>query len=418
MPVSKNILIICYGFPPFPGVGGRRWAKFAKCFIKVGHKVNVIAAKNPYSKISEWQEDIKACELTYLPLKYPSSLILFPQTFLGRIRYKLDLEWMKLKSKGNYYDRTVLWEKQLIEAATEIVQKKNISTVVVSGAPFSLFSHVAQLRVKFPSLHLIADVRDPWTTNRTAYAFETLSAKRLQHEITMERTVFNQYDCVTTVSDSITNYFKELYISTKDKFITVPNGYDSSETVVDANTNIVLNKSRLNFVFTGSYYDQAIYLFDLLITAVKKNIQLNPKNEFHFHFFGSGMKPLQAKVKLEKLEAYFTFGQLDTIAKVNSVIAQADYCTLFLTDDINYSLSTKFCEYIKFKKPIVVFAKDGYTGTFVEKNKLGYFVQNEHMFSQLQDIICQPNKFIFPNDFDIEQFSVERLALEYAKLLK
>jgi hypothetical protein len=45
---EKTILIICYGFPPFPGIGGRRWAKFSKYLSSYGFNINVIASKNPF----------------------------------------------------------------------------------------------------------------------------------------------------------------------------------------------------------------------------------------------------------------------------------------------------------------------------------------------------------------------------------
>ena len=51
---------------------------------------------------------------------------------------------------------------------------------------------------------------------------------------------------------------------------------------------------------------------------------------------------------------------------------EASYALLFLTDDINYSISTKFCEYILHELPVIVFGKFGYTMQFVEENSLGW----------------------------------------------
>ena len=53
-------------------------------------------------------------------------------------------------------------------------------------------------------------------------------------------------------------------------------------------------------------------------------------------------------------------GHVDS-SEINNVIMNSNACLLFLSDDINFSFNTKFCEYIARKKPILIFSNNGPT---------------------------------------------------------
>lgn len=406
MPPKQNILIVCYAFPPFPGVGGRRWAKFTKYLLRNGHKVHVIAAKSPFAKKSEWLSDTKGADVTLLPLKYPRTLILFPTSLIGRVRYKFDLQCVKLRTRGNYYDKAVFWRNQLQEACRKIIHKEGVNTVIVSGAPFSLFTHLHPLKNEFPGVKFIADIRDPWTDNATSYAFDKISPSRLEFERREERTVFNHFDKVLLVNDHLFEYFRKLYNSSDSKFMVLPNGYDHEETEQKTDKNLTLGRDTINLAFTGTFYGNALYLFKALLNALH-NDELN---KLRFYFFGGGTEPLK-KLVPEKFSERFVFGYYDDIRFVNSLIEGCDLTMLFLTDDINYSLSTKFCEYIKFKKRVVVFSKPGFTADFVVRNKIGYHIRESDMLNDMLSLVREHNKEPgFPESFNVEQFSVKNLT--------
>jgi hypothetical protein len=416
---GKSVLIVCYSYPPYPGVGGRRWAKFSRLLAERGYDVYVVCSENPHSKKSEWLSDARNIHVTTLPLKYPKALILYPGGLSGRIRYRLSLLYVKLFTKRNYYDRTVFWKKQLSKTVRTFINEKNISNIIVSGAPFSLFSHVGMLRREFPHLNLIADLRDPWTNNEMAYAFNTLSPRRLAYEKQCEQTVFNDFDWVTTVNDQMTSYFKKLYPSSKEKFLTVENGFDPAEILQKEDVSLRMSDEKTNLVFTGSFYEKALYLFDNLLAALNKAEKQADLGKFHFYFFGPNVSILRQRVEKAGLSALFSFGNYHEIESVNWLISRADLCMLFLTDDINYSFSTKFCEYIKFRKKILVFSKAGLTGKFVTEHKIGLHVDaglEEELITKLSS--GELKHAPFSTDFDTSVFSIESLVDKYTKLIK
>ena len=106
------ILIVNFTFPPFSGVGGRRWAKFAKYLKKLEVPFHIIASKRLETE-SNWTNDIGSYKehITYIPGGYPLVLTSNPQTVTEKLKYRLALMREKYLSKGNYYDISKYWEK-------------------------------------------------------------------------------------------------------------------------------------------------------------------------------------------------------------------------------------------------------------------------------------------------------------------
>ena len=58
---GEPLLLICLEFPPVRGIGGRRWAKFAKELARRGHPVHVIRSAGHAGQLdSLWATDATA----------------------------------------------------------------------------------------------------------------------------------------------------------------------------------------------------------------------------------------------------------------------------------------------------------------------------------------------------------------------
>ncbi|MCB0793795.1 MAG: hypothetical protein KDB88_03585, partial [Flavobacteriales bacterium] len=86
------VLLIAHTFPPYRGIGGRRWAKFAKAMARKGHPVHVIHSEGPEElKGSLWTTDIEqeGIHLHLLPQRYPTVLFKRPLNSLWeKIAYR------------------------------------------------------------------------------------------------------------------------------------------------------------------------------------------------------------------------------------------------------------------------------------------------------------------------------------------
>ena len=408
---DRSILIVNYGFPPFPGIGGRRWALFAKSLVKSGCNVYAIGARNPFSYQSSWQLSTDQISGYYpLNLNYPSSLITFPPGLIGKIKYKLGLWLVKFKHKGNPYDRTIFWKTPLQSKIRELINQKQINTVIVSVAPFSLLSHVNELVTEYPDVKFVADIRDPWTTNVNAYGYSSLSKSRFDYEVNIEKSCLSNYQLILTVNSTLTDYFHQLYPN--NKCVTLPNGFDDNFSQVSKNT-VKLESDKINIVFSGSFYDNAFYLFKNLIDAISL---IDNKSRVKFYFIGSNLESLIKYVSNSSVKDLFFFGKVESSAEVDLILQQANYAILYLTDDINYSLSTKFCEYIKHSKPILLFSKEGYTSRYIIDNDLGWHVSESNIKQVMNHIINSPAKE-FPKGFDVNQFSISKITSDLIALL-
>ena len=75
---EMNLLVISHYFPPVPGVGGRRWAKFVKYLSrKENVNVYVVSAENTVKHVkSSFEEELKDVDFKHLvlPSNYPKYL--------------------------------------------------------------------------------------------------------------------------------------------------------------------------------------------------------------------------------------------------------------------------------------------------------------------------------------------------------
>lgn len=409
---------MCFGFPPYPGIGGRRWAKFAKYLRHAGNEVLAVAAESPFEKQSEWTADAEDIEVVRIPSGYPAVLQGVPSTFFEKVSYRLALLQVRAKSKGNYYDRGILMGNLLYETCAGLINRKGIEVVIVSGAPFSFFTHLSPLKKQFPRLRMIADLRDPWTSNNTSYGYGSLSDERLNFEKENEKNVFGFYDKVITVSHEMTGYFKKLYPGSEGKFTTIENGYDPAETSINTAIKPEQNPEFINFIFAGSMYPSALRYFRQLTEVVGSPAAQGSFSKFRFYFYGGGMQQLSQMVPASARHQFFFPGH-KPLPEINRAISASDFAMLFLSDDITYSLSTKFCEYIKFRKKIIVFSDGGWTSDYIVNNGIGFAISTNTLPKVLLEIAGHGKAAAeFPAGYDSEYFSIARLTERLEKVVE
>mgnify|MGYP000035104507 FL=1 len=412
--MNKKVLIISYFFPPSNKIGGRRWGKFSKFFIHNNLDVQVLTSKN--NDENGWISDLKYLgnKVDQISFNYPYYLGVNPKSIKEKLMYKISLIWSKLNTKSNFYDKSVHGEKELISKTIHYIEK-GYKNIVVTVAPFHLATHISKIIPNYPDCNFIVDFRDPWIDNKTAYGYYSLTESRRQNERNSEERVVNLFNHVVTVNDSITNQLRGKYFESKAKFHTILNGFDFDD-LVESSTKNHLKDDKIRLIFSGTLYDKAEKYFDHLLNLMTdlKNSNKTFYDKIEIDVYGySNYCSLNSHKNIR-------FNGFVSNEKVNSEIEKAHACLLFLTDDINYSFSTKFCEYIAYEKPIIIFSNNGLTAKFVDENKIGFSLNLstncEYFLSVLFRIKYESDEFY--SFFRRDDFDLRNISKKYLKLFK
>lgn len=410
--MSKAI-VVNFTFPPFPGIGGRRWAKFAKYLHKNGHDIQIIAANKNHQKNSNWKRDIENyfSRITYLPTGYPRILTEIPNTFLQRWEYRFWLLYVKVfNPKGNYFDHSLHFAKY---AGKEIEKwiHEGYNNVIISCGPFKMAADLLKLKSKYPQVKFILDFRDPWANNKTSFGFQTISEQRRNHEFELEKKAIDSADVVLSVSEEMNAYFAKLNPNSTTKFVCLANGYDT-EDFDNAKNHVSAEKNHLQLVFAGTLYEKSQHVFQSFCNALKQLQKSEPEliGGISFSFFGS--VPSWFHQHTSGLENTVKYGGNLNLQDVYAELGKSTACMLFLTDDLTYSRSTKFYEYLAMKKPIAVFSAGGATAAFVKKESLGFECNMNNMESDLRHMIqdLKNNTFAFNTAYNSNAHDVKELV--------
>ena len=410
--MKPSVIIISYTFPPQSGIGGRRWAKFAKYFDRKGYDVSIISSPTTDS-LSHWNSDVTKVQNSVIRVQndYPAILRKVPNSIFEKLKYRAALFLIKQRIKGNYFDHSTLWSKNLIEKLAGIIDKEKRFVIVASGGPFAYMTELLTLKSRFPKLKLIADFRDPWANNETSFGYSELSDSRMQCVLAQQQLVIDGFDAIVSVADPMTSYFSSLKtnVDSQSKFATLRNGFDREDWIESSDS--LLPKNRINIVFTGSLYDKTYHYISNLVSVLKSDsfdfIQL--------HFYGEMNSEM--KVLLHGNPNISVHGSVDR-RLVSNAISEADYCLLVLTKDLTYSFSTKFCEYAMHQKPIFVISEEGICPTYIKENALGLHAlpNTTHIRNSLNKLEKNSKPLVLNQRVERE-FDVSLIAEQYLSLI-
>lgn len=424
--MGNKILLVCYVFPPYPGVGGRRWAKFAKYLAEAGYELEVIAAENPLNEESVWINDIQHPNIHVhrLPGGFPQILLKQPARIFQKIQYRFWQKIFSIYSKGFAFERTLFWRKKMQKKAEELIRNHGIETVIATGPPFLHLQSVVRLKKIFPSLKVLVDLRDPWTDNKSFMGFKDMPADRFAFEKETETEVMQNADAVTTVADHMTETLRAKNPGRESHFFTVTNGYDPAEVKVAAvgPVDSKLKSDKMRFVYTGSLYPSIEYVFIPFADSLVKIRNTNPELylKLSFDFYGSAATEMREIIEERNLNDIVKMKGWVSAAEIGKEIESADACLLFFAADHAFSMNTKLFEYLARKKPVVLFSNPGETPDFLHKNKLGFAISPEKADEELNRIIAMhfDSGLQIDSDFDLSTYSVPAISHQLIRIIE
>jgi hypothetical protein len=412
---TREVLLINFDFPPNEGIGGRRWAKLAKALAHSGVTVHVVKA-DPISGThpSAWTHDSMHPNIRVhsIPRAYPTAFS-HPQSSLqGKLLYQFYKKKIELTTPGTIYDQSIHWNKFMTPQCLSILAQHDIGAIIATGAPWNLLTYTAALKQLHPHIPILVDYRDPWL-NAVNYGMPGLSKKRMAAEIAKQKFVFENCDIVTTPYPYLTEQLKawcDENVTHQPAFETLPHFFDESDFKdyeIDREDN-----HEVRIIYAGDIYASSEPNWMHLTERINQLIPM--------------LETLGKQVVIDVYTAATppSFVAQCAFIRVHKPIGRAvfekiglsDICLLVLSDKKKDELTTKFYEYLRCRKPMLVVAPKGEVAKFVQVNKLGlhYDNSNEELLSLLNGDF-EKNKF--DSTFELDTYELSMRCEQLKKLL-
>jgi hypothetical protein len=389
--LKLKTLFICFYFPPFNRVGGRRWAKHLKYLSKTDCDFYVLTGG--FDSTSPWDNDIKNFEdkIFRIPVKiyYPYFKKNIPKTIFQKLKWKSSFYYNKFLEKtysGNFWDDSRGYERKFYLKAKEIIINKKITNVILSVGPYSYSQIIPKLKNDFPYITFILDYRDPWNDVR-------LKEKNLA-EVEKEKKVIKYVDKLITVNQELVNSFSKQF--------NVPCLLLNHAVDLEDFQNIISKKenTELTFIYGGSLYNGLENYLKQLISLLNNIHSKGLKIKLKIYASQSGYESMINDCKFDTelrnflpLKDYFI------------ELTNADYILQFRPDWSPNGISSKFYELLFFKKPIIYFGPNGDIKSFLEVNNLGFHYSEESLGFIENGIICNSLANKINLNYNINQHS-------------
>jgi glycosyltransferase involved in cell wall biosynthesis len=376
---TDKILIISYVFPPHPGIGGRRWAKFAKYLTRKGKDVYVVCASNPEPHVSAWMNDVENNSSIHLfPVKsfYPKVLSRKPRNLIQKLLYKFWQYYTFIQFRGYHYDRSVFSGKRFIEEADKLIKAEQIKNIIVTGAPFRLTWFVTQARQKWPGVNITVDFRDPWTWEPGG-DYQKLGEKELNYEKHLESDVILNADFISVPTLHMLKYLKTAYPEQESKFFMLPHAWDEDEIIIEKKVTAKVHR----LVLFGTLYKDIEHEMRALAKALKAvNGEIildifSDSHKYKYIFKEEGAGNFVNYYPTQPSRDLFTYMKFYFAAVIINNDSDKDH------------ISTKFIELAASSTPVIYIASNGRAAEFVIRKNLGWHLKTseiEPFFNQLR----------------------------------
>lgn len=413
--MKKKILIISYTFPPNDGIGGRRWAKFAKYLFRKGVDIRVISTELNAKVNGLWSNDIVELKddnrINYISSNFPSVLNSYPNTLIGKLRYRFSLFYLRKTIKGNYYDRTSFWKRTLLKEVKTLIGKDYL-IIIATGAPFHYLNDLMELKKINPDLKIIVDLRDPWVWGKN-YGIDTLDNKQLAEEIKIQDNVIVNSSFITVPVIKMQSDLREFYPEYFEKIHVLEHGYDQDD-MPEKLINCKPNNKKLKLIYTGSVYDNLELHFALLNDALSS---IN-ESALSISFYTNADSNNKKYFALPNIKRFSNVFLPVTPRMAMHKINEADYFLALYPDKFKDHVSTKFPEIVKLRTPIIYIGKKGGISDFILTHKLGIHIEVHEIQEKLIPIFNGEQFIPYNPTIEVESLSIEKITNNLIRMIE
>jgi len=421
----KKLLIACYYYPPYPGIGGRRTAKFASELARQGYQLYVVGAKNPFAKASIWTEESRHPNISYHPIdsKYPEILLapddreLRKTSLWDRIRYRWATFYYRQIQPLRIFDGSFRMEEPYRKKLAELIEGEGISNIMVSVSPHYYAYFTARLKEEnYPNINLIIDFRDPWLS-MSNFGIGAMSPTQREAEREIIEYTISKCDSIISPSEFVLDEFRE-YLGKNASAVEVLHPYDPKEIAPFVEKSTYRRGPKIRFVYGGTLYEDLVdalqTLKEVLDILKEKNPEIYQKLEFIFYANEDEFIPL-----FKEHSEVLTFSK--PIGKtIISKIFQADYVMMLYTEFSKNFRSTKFYAYLPARRPYFYLGPKGDTYRFIEEEGIGVAFEQKREKEKLLKFLLNVESHLdtYSPSLDFHAFSIENQAKKIIDLLK
>ena len=225
---------------------------------------------------------------------------------------------------------------------------REFDAVLSTALPFSQHVHAAKFARSAKAL-LVLDNRDTWACNDYRRRPPLSDAR----ERALEARTFAHADLITSISDSMTRYYKEAYPDLSEKFTAIRNGVDQNRP--ESGSSAPTDGDTVRIVYTGILYGAKRDVRPVLEAARMAALP------FAFDFYGAEPGSV-ARLQREYPDLAITAHE--RVSRAEALAAQQRASVLLValgTDEAEKTfLPGKFFEYVGTGRPIIVLADADY----------------------------------------------------------
>ncbi len=211
----REVLFIAYYYPPLGGVGAVRPLQFSKYLPENGWRASILSVKND----SQYPKDMSL--FSSVPRKQKISrgyrLPIF-RTIRKLARGPLKSQPLLYSFLDAHYD----WVPGAVQTGKKMIERGNYEAIMATAPPYSSL-RVARILNKEYKIPIIADMRDPFTTNELM-KWPTRWHKKFYS--LYERKLLSDFDHVITTNESHTKDLSRIIGLPRKNISMITNGYD------------------------------------------------------------------------------------------------------------------------------------------------------------------------------------------------
>jgi hypothetical protein len=334
--VMKKLLVVAYYFPPAGGSGVQRASKFCKYLPENGWDTVVVTASENAYKILDYSLDKSSSDVKRI------DFFDYNRYILKAKKYKVHKAFALLNVILSFPDNKIFWIMKARKEIYKLIEKGNIDAIYITCGPFSSSLIAPFIKKRYPSLPVLLDYRDSWSSNR--FAIYLPGYKKINHFL--ENWVLQHVDAVCAVENSILSELSATFKYTKPT-MEITNGFDRNDFKFDIKGPREIGKNqKFTITYIGSFYgkynpNNIIKAIDFLIE--NKDISYN---EIELVFVGS-------HDEYKELRKYINCVGYVSHDKVKSYADTTDVLLLIVPSDEPNVLTGKIFEYLIFNKPIL-----------------------------------------------------------------